>query len=112
MKVGVSYTYEHGNTNEHNDAGAHTRRAYLARVGAPPPPHALRGGTLLASRAPKRGYHLFIRGIPVILIVFPIKEAYMLEYCLELNELTDKPDDMRAKTVNVISRSQSDIMTA
>ncbi|MDR2784180.1 MAG: hypothetical protein LBB48_10175, partial [Treponema sp.] len=34
----------------------------------------------------------------------------MLEYSLELNELTKEPDDMRAKTVNVISRSQSDII--
>ncbi|MDR2792373.1 MAG: DUF4469 domain-containing protein [Treponema sp.] len=34
----------------------------------------------------------------------------MLEYSLELNELTKEPDDMRAKTVNVISRNQSEII--
>ncbi|MDR0643618.1 MAG: DUF4469 domain-containing protein, partial [Treponema sp.] len=33
----------------------------------------------------------------------------MLEYYLELNELTDKPDDMRAQTVNVVSINQDEI---
>jgi hypothetical protein len=34
----------------------------------------------------------------------------MREYSLELNELTTNPDDMRVKTVNVISRNQSAII--
>ncbi|MDR0411287.1 MAG: DUF4469 domain-containing protein [Treponema sp.] len=34
----------------------------------------------------------------------------MLEYCLERNELTDNPDDMRARTVNVISLNQDEII--
>ncbi|MDR1219793.1 MAG: DUF4469 domain-containing protein [Treponema sp.] len=34
----------------------------------------------------------------------------MLEYSLELNELTANPDDMRAKTVNVVSRNQSAVI--
>jgi hypothetical protein len=34
----------------------------------------------------------------------------MLEYCLESNELTANPNDRRAKTVNVVSRSQEAVI--
>ncbi|MDR0643464.1 MAG: DUF4469 domain-containing protein [Treponema sp.] len=34
----------------------------------------------------------------------------MLEYCLEINELTSEPDDMRAQAVNVISHNQTVII--
>jgi hypothetical protein len=34
----------------------------------------------------------------------------MLEYSLEPNELTDNPDDMRAKTVNVVSHNQAAVI--
>ncbi|MDR2633161.1 MAG: DUF4469 domain-containing protein [Treponema sp.] len=34
----------------------------------------------------------------------------MLEYSLEFNELTSHPDDMRAKTVNVVSRNQEAVI--
>lgn len=34
----------------------------------------------------------------------------MLEYTLEMNELTDTPADMRAQVVNVTSYTQNDIV--
>jgi hypothetical protein len=38
------------------------------------------------------------------------KEIVMLEYVLEVNELTARPEDYRAKAVNAVSHTQSSLL--